>query len=602
MTHRDPVRTWVRRPPTAIEDGPDRSQESEEVAEARDMAARLRREPTPGDDNIYARHHDILGPLQEPPEPDARVRYRPVMDPSERSRFTALVIVNALAGLFFLGWLVAPGHLPTPDVTSGWLWLARVGFVLIVVVEIVRITQGATLWFFGSRAVDPVPWTPPEGLRVAILTTIVPGSEPLEVVAQTLAAMRRIAYPGGHVDVWILDEGDDDTVKAAADELGVRHFSRAGRPEYNQEEGPFRAKTKHGNHNAWRAEHEDEYDVVMQADPDHVPRHDFLIRSLGYFRDPDVAFVVAPQVYGNLDEGFVPHAAASQSYLFHGLIQRGANGWGAPLLIGTNHIYRVAAWKQVGGYQDSVIEDHLTSLAVHATENPRTGRRWKGVYAPDILSIGEGPGAWSDYFKQQKRWAYGVWEVMLRHSRKLRNLTVGQRLSYALLQFFYPSVGIMWFLGNLLTGLYLAFGIVYIELDLWYWVGLWTASVATQMLLFFWSRRFNLVEHERRELALDGVALSVMTSPVYVAAGLAAIVGRPLKYEVTSKGEAAESDTIGAFRLHLAWAAGAIALLVASWAFGNEYAALRAWITVTLTVSLAPIAIFLWQRRRRSGA
>ena len=34
-------------------------------------------------------------------------------------------------------------------------------------------------------------------------------------------------------------------------------------------------------------------------DPDHVPQPYFLTRTIGYFRDPDVAFVVAPQVYGN---------------------------------------------------------------------------------------------------------------------------------------------------------------------------------------------------------------------------------------------------------------------------------------------------------------
>jgi cellulose synthase/poly-beta-1,6-N-acetylglucosamine synthase-like glycosyltransferase len=35
-------------------------------------------------------------------------------------------------------------------------------------------------------------------------------------------------------------------------------------------------------------------------DPDHVPRKNFLMRTLGYFKDQDVAFVVAPQVYGNI--------------------------------------------------------------------------------------------------------------------------------------------------------------------------------------------------------------------------------------------------------------------------------------------------------------
>src|SRR5262249_59601927 len=122
----------------------------------------------------------------------------------------------------------------------------------------------------GSRAGGGGGGAPPIGWRVAVLTTIVPGKEPLELVERTLRRMRRIAYCG-RVDVWILDEGDDPGVRAMAQRLGVRHFSRKGRPEYNQASGEFRARSKAGNHNAWRAEHEHRYDAVAQIDPRHVP-------------------------------------------------------------------------------------------------------------------------------------------------------------------------------------------------------------------------------------------------------------------------------------------------------------------------------------------
>ena len=67
--------------------------------------------------------------------------------------------------------------------------------------------------------------TPPRGLRVAILTTIVPSVEPLEMVTKTpLKAMKRIRY-STDVDVWILDEEDDPSVRALAARLGVLHLS-----------------------------------------------------------------------------------------------------------------------------------------------------------------------------------------------------------------------------------------------------------------------------------------------------------------------------------------------------------------------------------------
>jgi hypothetical protein len=76
----------------------------------------------------------------------------------------------------------------------------------------------------------------------------------------------------------------------------------------------------------------------------------------------------------------------------------------APLLIRTNHLYRPQAFAVIGGYQDSIIEDHLTSMPMYSTTNPLAGNRFKGVYTPDILAVGEGPTSLTDYFSQQKRW------------------------------------------------------------------------------------------------------------------------------------------------------------------------------------------------------
>src|SRR5262249_57729737 len=112
--------------------------------------------------------------------------------------------------------------------------------------------------------------------------------------------------------------------------------------------------------------------------------------------DPDVAFVVAPQVYGNMYDNWIAHGASQQQYLFSGVVERGGNGLNAPLLIGTNHLYRPCAWAQIGGYQDSIIEDHLTSMTVQGTTNPATGRRWKGGYTPDVVAAGGGPTPWAE--------------------------------------------------------------------------------------------------------------------------------------------------------------------------------------------------------------
>lgn len=551
----------------------------------------------------YARCGATAGPLAAPRGPGAAVEFRHAASPAARLVLTLLVLVNSAAGLLFVGWLLLPEHVPGAGVfgAGGWQTIAaRLGFCVVVGVELIRLAQNVVVWVFAFHARDPVPVDPPVGLRVALLTTIVPSKEPLDVAERTLRRLREIVYCG-RVDVWILDEGDDPAVKEMAARLGVHHFSRKGRPEYNQPGGEFRARTKSGNHNAWRAEHENRYDVVANVDPDHVPLPNFLERTLGYFRDPDVAFVVTPQVYGNMHQNFVAHGASVQQYLYNGLIARGGNGLDAPLLTGTGHLYRPAAWRTIGGYQDSIIEDHLTSIRIHAATNPETGNKWKGVYTPDVVAIGEGPTSWADYFNQQKRWAAGICEILVRPElRAPRELPSRRRWQYRLLQFYYPSVAVSLLLGNLATAMYLLTGVGSAQLDVTVWSVLWGSTFGTWFLLWLWLRRFNIAPHEREEIGMAGMALALFAGPVYVAAGFTALLRRKLGFVVTAKGSLRTIESLRTFRLHLCWAAVSAGLLGASFVLDNSSPLLRVWPVLTLLTGLGPPLIALASNLRAS--
>jgi cellulose synthase (UDP-forming) len=525
----------------------------------------------------YVASATIVGPVDHSPDP--QVQFRRVASDGERVALTCLVLLNAATAALFIGWLLLPSHIPGQGVVGldGWrISAARISFCVVVAVEVVRLVQNFAVWIFAFNAKDPVPKALVPGWRVAMLTTIVPSKEPLHVAERTLEAMTRVRYRG-KVDIWILDEGDDPAVKAMAARLGVRHFSRKGIPEFNTAEGAFRAKTKSGNHNAWRVKHERDYDVVAQMDPDHVPLPCFLERTLGYFCDPDVAFVVAPQVYGNMYDNWVAHGASVQQYLFSGVVERAGNGLSAPLLIGTNHLYRPAAWQQIGGYQDAICEDHMTSMRVEGTVNPATGKLWKGVYTPDILAIGEAPASWTDYLNQQKRWSFGIWEVLL-NRRRLRSgiqLTRRQRLMYGLVQFYYPSVAMTVLLGTVATSIYLLLGITALHVNGIAWVVLWSLNMVTWFTLWLWLRRFNLAEHE----------------PVYVAAGARALFGRRLKYVVTAKGKLRTGDSARTFTLHIAWALVAGILLAISFRLHHDLLALRIWASLAVVMGAGPPVI-----------
>ena len=227
------------------------------------------------------------------------------------------------------------------------------------------------------------------------------------------------AYPQGRqgivysglLDLWLLDEGNSDEIRRMCQRLGVHHFTRKGRGHLELNTGTFANKTKHGNHNRWLWEHAGHYDVVMFVDTDHVPLPVMAERLLGYFRDPDVAFVVAPQFYGN-QHNRITRWAESAQYLFHSIIQRAGNRRSCAMLVGTNAAVRTSAIKD--GYVASITEDMATSLKIHVTRSEATGRRWRSVYTPDLVAVGEGPGSWTEFFSQQARWSAGTFDALLR--------------------------------------------------------------------------------------------------------------------------------------------------------------------------------------------
>ena len=262
----------------------------------------------------YARFSTVAGELTKPPAGAKRGSYRVQFKELEGSRPVRTRMLAMFAFLFvavFAGFVMEPGHWPVRQHSLGLEIASVVMAVNTGVIALFILVNVGTMARATMLARDPVPVSPPRGLKVAFLTTIVPSKEPLSMVRATLEAAKRIQYREG-MDVWLLDEGNDPAVQEVCIRLAVFYFTRQGVERWNRPSGPFKAQSKHGNYNAWLDAHGAEYDVMLSVDPDHVPMKNFARRFLGYFRDPDVAFVVGPQVYGNY-RTFVTRAAESSS-------------------------------------------------------------------------------------------------------------------------------------------------------------------------------------------------------------------------------------------------------------------------------------------------
>ncbi|MCT9091434.1 cellulose synthase catalytic subunit [Streptomyces sp. ASQP_92] len=552
----------------------------------------------------YDTHSRLAGPLTEPGAKPYRVQYRSLLS-QEPHRIRAVLLMTLapiLTGLLLV-YLVWPTHWVEREGGDRWLIDLDIAMLVsIALIELFMVANVASVAHATLVARDPVPVTPEEGTRVAFLTTYVPGKEPISMVRGTLEAAVRLTHTGP-LDIWLLDEGDDERAKALCAELGVRHFTRKGVPEWNREKGAHKARTKHGNYNAWIAMHGGGYDFFASVDTDHAPLPNFLERMMGYFRDPDVAFVVGPQVYGNYDSP-VTKAAESQQFLFHALIQRAGNRYRAPMFVGTNNVVRIAALRQIGGLYDSITEDMATGFELHRHKNPRTGHHWRSVYTPDVLAVGEGPASWTDFFTQQMRWSRGTYETLFKQYWKAPfTMPPGRLLSYTLMLVYYPMTAVNWLLGIVSCVLFLWFGASGTEVTASVWLMLYSDAAALQIGLYLWNRRHNVSPHEPEGSGgLAGMGMSALSAPIYLKSLGSALLRTRGRFVVTPKGGQASPDRLWTFRIHLFWAAVLACSLVASVRYGHTHAAMRTWAVLALCIALAPAAIWAWTAVRARAA
>jgi cellulose synthase (UDP-forming) len=265
------------------------------------------------------------------------------------------------------------------------------------------------LWSLRSRRVP----LPPQGLKVDVFITTY--DEDVSLLRQTVRGAIRMRYPHR---TFVLDDGRREEVRALAEELGCEYLTR-----------PTNEHAKAGNWN--NAFKQTDADFIATFDADHVPRSNFLDRTLGFFRDPKVAFVQAPQVYHNLDS--VQHRVnwggkrmhAEQDTFFN-LIMPGKDHYNAAFFCGTGAVLRRAALEPYGGIlTQTITEDLHTSIVLHSDG-------WKSAYVHETLVTGLAPMDLKSYALQRLRWAEGNLKVMSHiNPLTVRGLTVAQRINYA---------------------------------------------------------------------------------------------------------------------------------------------------------------------------
>jgi len=281
------------------------------------------------------------------------------------------------------------------------------------------------------RPAPPIPAEPPT------VDVFVPSyNEDSALLATTLAAAKGMDYPADRLTVWLLDDGGTDQKcnsqnvqeavaaqkrkvelqKLCAD-LEVRYLTRA-RNEH----------AKAGNLNNGLAHSSG--DLIAVFDADHAPARDFLIETVGHFKqNPKLFLVQTPHFFINPDPlernlktfDYMP----SENEMFYGVIQRGLDKWNASFFCGSAAVLRREALKTTNGFSGvSITEDAETALELHA-------KGWDSVYVDKPLIAGLQPSTFASFIGQRTRWAQGMMQILrFRFPPFKRGLTLPQRLSY----------------------------------------------------------------------------------------------------------------------------------------------------------------------------
>ncbi len=477
----------------------------------------------------------------------------------QKINFCLFSVIGIVMTIGFAYLWFDPDHVP--ENFSG-LWHG-IDFILFIILSYIvwhHILMELFSWYITAFIQTPVSAPlPQKKLKVAYATAYVPGSEPYDILEKTLKAMTNVVYPH---DTWLLDEGNDPEAKRICEKYGVFHYSRHGKEEFNGLTGKFKRKTKGGNYNSWLYNHGHKYDILAQHDVDFIPRRDFLLKTLGYFNDPKVAFVGTPQIYGNEDESWIAKGASEQTYGFYGPIQKGFYGHDMTLLIGANHIMRMKAYEDIGGYTAHIAEDMLTGMKLYAHEG-----KWKSVYVSEALLVGEGPSTWDAYLVQQMRWSFGCMDILFRHAPELfKRMNTKKVINYLLLQQFYFS-GVAQAVGILLIMMYFLFGINSANMSGGaYLLLIYAVLVLYQVLFQLWLQRFNVLPKTEYGLLLRGKVLAVAAWPIYFLAFISVVFKIHLTYKVTPKGSSQVAEYLPAlFIPHLIL--GTLTLLGVLWGF-----------------------------------
>ncbi|MDQ1506674.1 MAG: peptidoglycan-N-acetylglucosamine deacetylase [Actinomycetota bacterium] len=262
---------------------------------------------------------------------------------------------------------------------------------------------------------------PPSSVPPPAVTVIIPAYNEERIIAKALAAVARL--DPAPTEVIVVDDGSSDATAEVAAAAAREVFAAAGlRDGTERKSVQFRLVRQENSGKAAALNHgllltTTPVAVVIDADTVVSPG---LIGAFGpHFADPRVGAVAGNVKVGNRRSLLA--ALQALEYVVALNLDRRAQDVARAMAVvpGASGAFRVAAVRQVGGYQsDTMVEDADLTAALQ-----RAG--WRIPYEPAAVAWTEAPEGLTDVVRQRRRWSYGTVQVVAKHRGALLEPAAG---------------------------------------------------------------------------------------------------------------------------------------------------------------------------------
>jgi cellulose synthase (UDP-forming) len=414
------------------------------------------------------------------------------------ARFPAMTTQRAALWHLLAGMTVA-----SAAIYLYWRWTSSLNpdamvFSVVVAIAETLFFVGTLLFYFdiwteGDTPQQSAPTTRAEAridheraaISVDVLITTL--DEPETIVRPTIEAALALSVPANtNVQLYLLDDGNRPAMAQLAQSFGIGYFARS------ENEG-FKA----GNLRHALLRTQGDFVLICDADTRVLPG--FLVNTLGYFRDPDVAWVQTPHWFYDIPEGetwqdwgnrrlpfgtkvVAPFLAAltgrrcigqdpfmSDAAVFFDVIQRRRNRNGASFCCGAGSLHRreaifdsalkqkahhVAALRnefrcrtrapaataaKLQPFRFHVSEDIHTSILLHG--DPEAS--WISVYHPQVEARMLSPWSMRAWATQRLKYAGGTVDIMF-HANPLWKRGMPWRIKLHYLSTFWSYLTSLW--------------------------------------------------------------------------------------------------------------------------------------------------------------